>query len=278
MADLYRKSSLEKLANPEQIDRMIRITSPLSWVGLIAVLLCIIATILWAVFGTVPTTETVSGMIVSPDNAFAVYSDEAGIIEKFYLKSGDAVAAGDRIARVNLPGGEKKNIMAGSSGTLTALTAEKGSRVVAGTEIARITPHDADDQIIICYIPLAVAKRFEKGMSMSVYPMGIDAQEYGHMEAEIQCVEEYATNTGSLSYVLGSGNLVAEQFAANGPIVAAVCRLKTDDSTKSGFYWSNRSGADVIVSNGTAVTAKVVVDECAPITKLVGKLKRNLEE
>ena len=41
MADLYRKSSLDKLSNPEQLDRMIKISSPLSWLALIAVLLVI---------------------------------------------------------------------------------------------------------------------------------------------------------------------------------------------------------------------------------------------
>ena len=42
MADLYRKSSLDKLSNPEQLDRMIKISSPLSWLALIAVLLVLV--------------------------------------------------------------------------------------------------------------------------------------------------------------------------------------------------------------------------------------------
>ena len=48
MADLYRKSSLEKLSNPEQLDRMIRISSPMSWLALAAVLLVIVAAAIWA--------------------------------------------------------------------------------------------------------------------------------------------------------------------------------------------------------------------------------------
>jgi len=97
------------------------------------------------------------------------------------------------------------------------------------------------------------------------------------MEAEIISVDEYATNTNSLAYVLGSGNMVAEQFASNGPIVSIVCKIKTDKETKSGYYWSSDSAKNLTISNGTVISAKIVVDECAPITKLIGKFKDDME-
>ena len=50
MADLYRKSSLDKLSNPEQLDRMIKISSPLSWLALIAVLLVIVGLASYAIY------------------------------------------------------------------------------------------------------------------------------------------------------------------------------------------------------------------------------------
>ena len=71
--------------------------------------------------------------------------------------------------------------------------------------------------------------------------------------------------------------MVAEQFAANGPIVSIVCKIKTDISTKSGYYWSSESAKNLTISNGTLVSAKIVVDECAPITKLIGKFKDDVE-
>jgi len=71
--------------------------------------------------------------------------------------------------------------------------------------------------------------------------------------------------------------MVAEQFAANGPIVSVVCKIKTDSATKSGYYWSSDSAKNLTISNGTVITAKIVVDECAPITKLIGKFKDDME-
>ncbi len=277
MADLYRKSSLDKLSNPEQLDRMIKISSPMGWLALIAVLLIIAATVVWSIFGTLPTTETVNGMIVDSYSVNSIYSDSAGTLEKYCKEVGKEVKSGDKIAEIKLADGTLKGINADRDGVLSTLSLEVGTPVLAGTEVARITPENLGSQVIVCYVPLAYAQKFEKGMEVLVYPTSIDSQKYGHMEAEIVSVDEYATNTNSLAYVLGSGNMVAEQFASNGPIVSIVCKLKTDNDTKSGFYWSSDSAKNLTISNGTIISAKIVVDECAPITKLIGKFKDDVE-
>lgn len=277
MADLYRKSSLDKLSNPEQLDRMIKISSPLSWLALIAVFLVIAATVVWSIVGTLTTVETVSGIIVDSNNVDAVYSESTGILEKYCVNVGKEVRSGDKIAEVKQANGAVKTVTAARDGVLSAYSLEIGTQVLAGTEIARITPKNSGSQVVVCYVPLAYAQKFEEGMKVQVYPTSVDSQKYGHMEAEIISVDKYATNTNSLSYVLGSGNMVAEQFASNGPVVSIVCKIKTDKETKSGFYWSSGSAKDLIISNGMVVSAKIVVDECAPITKLVGKFKDSME-
>lgn len=33
MSNLYRKSALDKLSSPEQVDKMIQITSPMFWIA-----------------------------------------------------------------------------------------------------------------------------------------------------------------------------------------------------------------------------------------------------
>ena len=277
MADLYRKSSLEKLSNPEQLDRMIKISSPLSWLALLAVLLVIAATVVWSIVGTLPTTETVSGMIVDPTGVNAVYSQSIGTLDKYCIDLGKEVKSGDKIAEVKQSDGTVKTIHADRDGVVSAYSLEIGTPVLAGTEVARITPKDSGAQVIVCFVPLAYAQKFEKGMEVLVYPTSIDSQKYGHMEAEIVSVDEYATNINSLAYVFGSGNLVAEQFASNGPIVSIICKIKTDENTKSGFYWSSDSAKNLTISNGAVISAKITVDECAPITKLIGKFKDGME-
>lgn len=277
MANIYRKSSLDKLSNPEQLDRMIKISSPLSWLALIAVLLIIVATVVWSIIGELPTTEIVSGTIVDSNNVGSVYSDSSGVLEKYCVEIGNEIKSGDKIAEAKLSDGTIKEINADQNGVLSAFSSEPGSSILTGTEIARITPSDFGEQVIVCYVPLAYAHKFKEGMEVLVYPLSVDTQKYGHMEAEVVSVDQYAANTDSLGYVLGSGNMVAEQYASNGPIVSVLCKIKSDNTTKSGFYWSSSSAKNLAVHSGTSVSAKIVVDKCAPITKLIGSFNEDSE-
>ena len=277
MADLYRKSSLEKLSNPEQLDRMIRISSPMSWLALAAVLLVIVATAIWACLGTLPTTETVNGILTGPANVCAVYADAAGTVSSFEKAPGDAVEEGEVLAKLTGPDGSAREVRAAMAGTVGALSAAPGDAVTTGTELMRLTPADAGAQVAVCYVPLTAAQKLRPGMAVQVCPAAVDSQKYGYLEAEILSVDAYAANTATLGYVLGTGNLVAEQFAANGPVVAVVCKLRTDGGSKSGLYWSNESGRALTVRNGSIVTARIVVESNPPITKLIDRLKSGME-
>lgn len=191
MADLYRKSSLEKLSNPDQLDQMIKISSPLSWLALLSVLLIIIATVVWAFVGTLPTTETVNGIITGADSSCAVFAESAGVIDKYYKQSGDVVTVGEAIADVMQGDGTSDTIYAGVDGKLSCTLFEEGASVYAGTEIARITPSNMGDQLLVCYVPLTSSMKYEEGMVVKVYPSSVDYQQYGHMQASVEYVEEY---------------------------------------------------------------------------------------
>ena len=47
MADLFRKSLLEKLSSPEQLDKMIVITPPRFWIAMAGAGLMIGAALIW---------------------------------------------------------------------------------------------------------------------------------------------------------------------------------------------------------------------------------------
>ena len=51
---LFRKKvSLEKISSPEQMDDVIRVTTPAVWIALIALIALLVAILIWAIFGTV---------------------------------------------------------------------------------------------------------------------------------------------------------------------------------------------------------------------------------
>lgn len=277
MANLYRKSSIEKLSNPEQLDRIITITSPMSWLALLGVVIVIVATLIWSVTGTLPTIQNAEGVFVSTDSVCAYYSQYSGTVEKVFKNVGDSVKKNEELAVIKVNGGEEYTIKASDDGKLTDWLTDIGTVVYAGAEIARYTPDISEAQTVICYVPVVAAKQLEKDMKVLVYPVSVDSQKYGHIEATVDSIGEYAVTTSNMWYVLGADNLVAEQFLSNGPVISVVCKIKTDSETKSGYYWSSENGKDIIISNGTFATVKIVTDESAPITKLFSDIKEKLE-
>ena len=275
MADLYRKSSIERLSDSEQLDRMIKVSSPMSWLALVGIALVIAAVIVWAFMGTLPETVDGSGVIVSPENVCAEFSDCSGTVEKLYINAGADFSEGDKIAGIKTASGEIKTVSASSSGKAFLPLKKAGDTVFSGTEIARYTPDNAAAQTAVCYIPSAKAQRLKKGMRVLIYPMS--TEKFGHLEATVRFVGEYPAETENMKFVLGSGNSAAEEFTQEGPVTAVVCELKTDSSTKSGYYWSNEKGKEQTLSNGTFVSAKIVIDEYAPITKLFNGIKERSE-
>jgi len=143
--------------------------------------------------------------------------------------------------------------------------------LIPGSEVVRITPKVQANQIVVCYVPLAQAKKIERGMTVNVSLDSLDSQSYGNMVARVVNIDAYATSTTGMSSVIGSGNYLDTTFTNGGPVVAVACELYPGE-TQSGYYWSNEKGAKVAVTNGSLVTAKIVTEEVAPISKLFSKI------
>jgi hypothetical protein len=278
MADLYRKSSIEKLSNPEQLDKTIKVTTPLSWLALFGVFVIVVSTVIWSITGTLAQTATLNGIIVGSQNIGVICADEFATVEKVSKKSGDKIKKGDVIYEIKSAEGKSKKIIAAEDGVITAILVDVGSRVYVGAETVRYTPSANWSQVVVCYVPVTVAESLKEGMNASLYLASVDSQKYGHMEAVINKIGKYTVSTSNMGFVLGADNLVAEQFLANGPVVAVICEIKTDTESKSGYYWTNDNGKELTVSNGAYVSAKVVVSEDRPISKLLGSIKDILGE
>jgi hypothetical protein len=65
---LFRKRALEKLQAPEQLDQLLSVTSPRSWLALLAISGLLIAAVLWSVLATVEVTLPGSGVLVVTEN------------------------------------------------------------------------------------------------------------------------------------------------------------------------------------------------------------------
>jgi hypothetical protein len=67
-SSIFRKESLERLSSPEQLDQLMQVVSPRSWLPL-ATLGCLVGLgLAWSIFGRIPVTASGQGILVNPSD------------------------------------------------------------------------------------------------------------------------------------------------------------------------------------------------------------------
>ena len=277
MADIYRKSALERISSPEQMDKAITVTSPLSWLALGAVTVIVVVTLIWSIVGTLPVTVSTMGIVTAPTSTNSVYAPEAGRILEILVRENQTIHKDEPVIKYRVGSfGEPRTICATQPGVVTKIMVTNDSDVSRGGDVLRFTPAFSTraSQVVVCYVKQSDANKLRRNMQASVSLQSADSQTYGHMTARIVSIDEYPATESGMSDVLGTGNGLSSAFKADNPsVVAVTCELLEDPSTVSGYYWSNKRGAKKEVDTNALVNVKFIVDEVRPITKLFSKMK-----
>lgn len=102
--ELFRKSALEALSSPEQLDQLMKSTSPRSWIALSAIGLVLLAALIWSVFGNLPTTVSGSGIIMRKGGVLNLVATGTGVItEMREFKIGEPIQRGQVLGTIAQP-------------------------------------------------------------------------------------------------------------------------------------------------------------------------------
>lgn len=101
MNDLFRKTALDKISSPDQLDQVIVITPPSFWIAMIGAGMILLTALVWSIFGRIPVNINANGIYMTGSGIHVVYSANNGIVEEVFVKDGDAVNEGDVIARLS---------------------------------------------------------------------------------------------------------------------------------------------------------------------------------
>ena len=99
--NLFRKKSLERLSSPEQLDQLMQVVNPKSWMPLAVLGSLIFIALLWSILGRIPITVEGRGILVFPGNVVPLQSKSAGQIIELKIKVGDVIKAGQVIGTID---------------------------------------------------------------------------------------------------------------------------------------------------------------------------------
>lgn len=124
---IFRQVAIERLSTPEQLDQVMRVTSPLQWLMMACVMVLVVGSLLWSVFATVPVKVPSQGILISPGGVLAVASEHGGRLTKLFVRSGDKVTAGQVVARLEQP--DLRQELETAKGELAELERQRGQIV-----------------------------------------------------------------------------------------------------------------------------------------------------
>ncbi|MGE0449920.1 MAG: NHLP bacteriocin system secretion protein [Vicinamibacterales bacterium] len=97
---LFRKAALDKLASPEQLDQLMRVTSPRAWLALVGLAAVAVAVIVWAIVGTIPTRIVGQGILIRTGGVSQIVSLSGGRVLDLAVTAGDVIRPGMLLGRV----------------------------------------------------------------------------------------------------------------------------------------------------------------------------------
>ena len=101
--EIFRKVSLERLSSPELLDQLLKINSSRSWAALLAILVLLVLTVVWAFQGSIATTASGQGVIIRTGGVLNVVASGSGVVTALSIKVGDRIGKNQVIAKIAQP-------------------------------------------------------------------------------------------------------------------------------------------------------------------------------
>lgn len=267
MASIFRESAIERLSSPDRLDCMIKVTSPLSWVGILAAGIVSILAIAWSFVGSIPTTVSANGFLVGSYSTNTVFGNVAGTVTEIYVREGDPVAPGMPLLSLVDGTGRDITVYAGQQGVVSSVLVAEEEAVTINEELFRMSPDTENALSAVCYVGLDTAKQLQAGMEARIYLGASGTQSYESIDAVITNVDSYVSSNAAICELLGAD--MANALTANSLPVAVTCELKDLFCIGGdGSYVSGRQDQEILVTGGEQAMVQIILDKSTPIAKV----------
>jgi HlyD family secretion protein len=105
---LFRKSAIDKLSSPEQLDVLSEVTSPRGWLALWTIGAMLLGVLLWGVFGSIPTRVEGQGILIRGGGLREVASFGEGVLAELHVRVNDLVQPEQVLGTIAVPAFEDR--------------------------------------------------------------------------------------------------------------------------------------------------------------------------
>jgi len=263
---MFRKEALEKLSSPEQLDQLLKVTSPRGWLTLLGLGILVGTIFVWSISGSIPSTIHVHGILLHGDAVQLINAPQAGRVSRVVVRAGDDIRS-DQLIAVVTSDNQNVEIRSANAGRVLELRVSEGSFVQTGTVLVSFEATQ-DDLGAVLYLPAIDGKKVQPGMEVQIAPSTISQEEYGVLLGRVKSVGDYPATAQGMFRVLGSNELVQELSSQGGSLEVRIDFTKA--STPTGYQWSSPSGPPMTIQGGTFCDATIILGQLHPINLVLG--------
>lgn len=271
---LFRKEALDRLLSPEELDQLMKVTTPRSWLALLGLLAILAAVTVWGFLGSIPITVDGQGILIRGGGINSIASPVEGQITDIYVDVGETIEEGEVVARVlNPQTSENTPVISSFNGRVLEIRFSAGSPVEIGTPLISVEPRGRQikDLEAIVYVSPTDGKRIRPGMEVQIAPRTVRPEEVGYMLGRVISVGQFPESEQSMLRVLSNPDLVREFLTDSAPIQVRVDLIPSSD-TLSGYRWSTPQGPDSEIQSGTLASAIIQLEQQRPIELIFPRL------
>ncbi|MEI7980630.1 MAG: biotin/lipoyl-containing protein [Bacteroidota bacterium] len=137
--EIFRKSSLEKMTTPEELDELLQVNSVKTWLLFAAICAVLAGMLLWGFLGVITQETAGFGIIRIHELPREVISQSIGQVDSVFFKTGDKVEVGQKLLTISRL--EEKTHIAVSApfnGEVTGFNVREGTFVTAGLPLLEL--------------------------------------------------------------------------------------------------------------------------------------------
>lgn len=238
MAELFRKTALDSMSTPEQLDKQVKIMRPSVWVIFIALVTTLVTFIIWSFTYHITNGVNLSGVAFTNNNIISNTAERNCIVTDVLVNEGDYVEIGDIIAVVSntellekiedsryelslldekskeyalLLGQIEKltdtyvasTVIKSSASGYVQSVRSTGTALESGDNISTIMTNSGYNEVT-AYVPMQTARSLELGMTAQVSPSYAVREEYGYMTGVITSISDTPVSEESILARMGT--------------------------------------------------------------------------
>ena len=256
----------DTLQSPEQIADHLRVTYVPTYLLASAVIVLLVAFIVWGFLGNVSDKAYYSGVVFPVQGTADITLPNKGIVRSMLVHNGDSVRQGQTVAMVSI--GDSHSFLTSTVSGLVISTKADNEPFEAFDPIVSVVDGNASDGLsqhtqLIAYADNEAQRDLRIGMEAQVWPADEKRDEIGYVRGRITQVVRYPADADEVRQTLKS-NILAKRLLEQGDVVYEVridlLRLP-EDATR--YDWSFGEPDNVSMGIGTYCSVLTETKRCS---------------